>query len=293
VSETTRDTGSGGSAARARLTPYELVFTERFEAQVFPGIVTDATRHGVDPVEPDRFQLLGEVGIAVRDVVPAEAPPDALEQYRALLYHAFNFWSFGKRLYFVEPAVARYLVEAAPGPSGWELAFPAPSFYLQLPANLFWGSITPGATPEPVDGFFVTVAEGEDLLGKPFQRISVLMVLGIRRNRAGFSVIPFDTEAGAGIAAEWAAAEGREEGADFESVLPGAEISRLYSILTTREALKLIGRVLWYIDRFPAEVGIEEPVESAGDAPDAPGALPLPHLPYHRVSLGREEPETG
>lgn len=291
MNEEGRQPRNGGSSAQARLTPYELVFTERFDAEVFPKIAAEASRHDVDPLQPDRFQLLAAVGDAVRDVVPPEAPADALEQYRALLYHAFNFWSFEKRLYLLEPATARYLVEAAPGLEGWDLAVPHPSVYLQLPANLFWGSVSPAAGPEPVDGFFVACAAGEDPLGVPFQRVAVLVVLGIRRHRAGFSVIPFDTEVGPGIAAEWALPGGRETGTDFQTVLPGGEISGLYSILTTNEVLKLVGRALWYIDRFPEELRIEEPENAIAD--DRLGEMPLPRLPYFRVGLGRTEGEEG
>ena len=289
MSERASETDGGGAAARARLTPYELVFTERFEAEVFPKIHAEAVRHGVDPLQPDRFQLLAAVGDAVRDVVPAEAPPDALEQYRALLYHAFHFWSYEKRLYLLDPAVARYLVEAAPTLEGWELSLPHPALYLQLPVNLFWGSVTPDSTPEPVDGFFVASAPGEDALGQPFERLAVLVVLGIRRNRAGFSVIPFDTEVGPGIAAEWALPGGRENGPDFQTTLPGGEISGLYSILTTSEVLKLVGRTLWYVDHFPSALVAEDPVEPVPDA--AGGALPPPRLPYLRVGIGRAEDE--
>jgi len=289
VSEQASETGGSPTPARARLTPYELVVTERFEAEVFPKILSEANRHGVDPLQPDRFHLLAAVGDAVRDVVPPEAPPDALVQYRALLYHAFSFWNYEKRLYLVEPAVARYLVEAAPTLEGWELSLPQPALYLQLPANLFWGSVSPDSTPEPVDGFFVVSAPGEDALGKPFERVAVLVVLGIRRHRAGFSVIPFDTEVGPGIAAEWALPGGRESGADFQTTLPGGEISGLYSILTTSEVLKLGGRALWYIDRFPGELIPQDPLEPVVD--DGKDVLPPPRLPYHRVGLGRSGAE--
>jgi hypothetical protein len=281
---------AAGATTRARVTPYELVFTtDEMETRVFPGIQSEAERAGVDPLHHDRFQLLAAAGQAVRDVVPAEAPPEAVEQYRALLYHAFNFWRFQKRVYLAEPAVARFLVEAAPRMQGWEFQPPHPSIYLQLPANLFWASISPDSKPEPVDGFFATVAPENDPMGGPYQRVHLLMVLGIRRDRAGFSVIPLDTEAGPGIPAAWAEAAGRQGGRDFENILPGGEISGLYSILTTTEVLKLAGRLLWYVDRFPADVLPEATPERREDQP--PGAVPAPHLPYHRVVLGdRERP---
>ncbi|HET7274447.1 MAG TPA: hypothetical protein VFI91_04680 [Longimicrobiaceae bacterium] len=252
----------------ARLTPYELVFGEgSFEATVFPQIQEEAELRKVDPLVPLRFDFLSRSGDAVREVVPVDAPPEALEQYRRLLYHAFNFWRSGKPVYVLDSAVARYLVEAAPTLADWRLTAPNPSTYLQLPANLFWGSISPDSTPEPVDGFFATAKVTDDPLGSSYCRIEILMVLGMRRDRAGFSVIPFSTEAGPGIADDWSEAPGRDDGDDFENTLPGGEMSGLYSILTTAEALKLVARSLWYIDSFPDDV--------------SRAAAPL-----HRVSFG-------
>jgi hypothetical protein len=279
--------GDGATAPdAARLTPYELVFAAPdFPERVFPTLRDDAQLLGLDPLEPDEFQRIPSLASVLRELVPPEATAEALEQYQALLFHAFNFWRAGEPAYLVERAVARYLVEAAPTPAGWELALPHSSLYLQLPTNLFWGSITPESTPEPVDGLFVASARGTDGLGKPFRRVDLLVVLGIRRDRAGFSIIPFSTETGPGIAAAWAEAAGREGGTDFENILPGGEIEGLYSILTAVEVLKLLGRVLWYIDMNPDEV-TEETAPGRRDE-DHPTVAPYPRIPYHRVSLGR------
>lgn len=267
-----------------RRTPYELVFGEPFEARTFPDILKEATERGVEPRDAERFGFLSLAADAVRSVVPAESPPDALDQYRSLLYQAFNFWRYGKRVYLLDPPLARYLVEGAPSLEEWELEMPYPSIYLQLPRNLFWGSISPDSTPEPVDGFFATATDASDAFGKPYRRIEVLVVLGIRRDRAGFSVIPFSTEAGPGIAHEWASGEGRESGSDFANVLPGGDIQGLYSILTSTEVLKLLARALWYTATFPADVTLETAVEHRAE--NAPASPPQPRLPYHRVRLG-------
>lgn len=276
-------TGGDAAGARARRTPYELVFaSDGFEGQIFPKIHREAEVRGVDPLHLERFGFLSVAADAIRGLVPPEAPPEALEQHRALLFHAFNFWRYGKRLFLLEPAAARYLVEAAPALGDWEFSLPHPSVYVQLPPNLFWGSISPDSTPEPVDGFFAAVTDAEDGLGRPFQRLEVLVVLGIRRDRAGFSVIPFDTEVGPGIAAVWASAEGREEGQDFQNILPGGELSGLYSILTTAEVLKLLARSFWYVDLFPESVSLEATPERDGEQ----GAPPRARLPFSRISLG-------
>jgi hypothetical protein len=274
------------AAAGARLTPYELAFGEPvFEADVFPAIVAEAEAQHGEPADRERFAFLTAASDALREVVPPDVPAEALEEYRALFFHAFNFWRYGKRVYLLEPALARYLVEAAPALGGWTFAVPYPSVYVQLPANLFWASISAESTPEPVDGFFATVSDAIDPLGMPYQRLEVLMVLGIRREREGFSIVHFDTALGAGIATEWMESAGREKGRDFENVLPGGEIEGLYSILTTTEALKLLARALWYIAEHPLDVVSAEPAEQAGGDESAAPALSSA-LPYFRVRLG-------
>ncbi len=271
-------------AGTARLTPYELAFLEGdFETRVFPSIQEEAEARGEDPARRERFAFLAAGGDAIRDIVPPDAPPEMLEEYRALFYHAFNFWRFGRRLYVVDPAVARYLVEGAPRLADWELATPFDSVYIQLPANLFWASIGTDVPPEPVDGFFVTVARERDPLGMPFTELQVVMVLGIHRQRAGFSVIAFDTEAGQGIPPVWAE-PGRDQGRDFENVLPGGEIAGLYSILTTAEALKLVARVLWYVESHAQDVTPTPPPERR--AQERPDSIPLSRLEFQRVRLG-------
>jgi hypothetical protein len=273
-------------AARGPLvTPYELAFGDAgFEETIFPRVLAEADARLEDPARRDRFAFLSVAEEALREVVPADALPETVEEYRALFYHAFNFWRFGRRVYVVEPGTARYLVEAAPRMSGWDLNLPYPALYVQLPPRLFWASIAIDVPPEPVDGFFVVQSEGTDPLGPGFSELHVLMVLGIRRDRAGFSVIPFDTETGPGIPSIWAEAAGREGAADFANILPGGEMTGLYSILTNTEALKLLARILWYADTRLDETPAEIPAERHADD----GAISLSRLPFHRLSLAEE-----
>jgi hypothetical protein len=271
-------------AGAARLTPYELAFMDGdFESRVFPMIQEEAEGRREDPARRERFVFLGTGGDAIREIIPPDAPPEMLEEYRALFYHAFNFWRFGRRLYVLDAPVARYLVEGAPKLEEWTFTTPFDSLYLQLPPNLFWASIGTDVPPEPVDGFFITICTGCDPLDVDFTDVQVLMVLGIHRMRAGFSVIPFDTEVGAGIPPVWAEA-GRDKGADFENVLPGGEIAGLYSILTTSEALKLVARALWYVENHTEDVTSAPAPERR--AYDRPGSPPYSRLDFHRVRLG-------
>ena len=275
---------SAGRDASARLTPYEIAFMDGdFESRVFPRIQDEADIRGEDAARRERFVFLGSAGDSVRDIIPPHAPPEMLEEYRALFYHAFNFWRFGRRLYVLDAALARYLVEGAPALEDWEFAAPYDSLYLQLPTNLFWASIGTDVPPEPVDGFFVTVSRARDPLGVPFSDVQVLMVLGIHRLRAGFSVVPFETEVGDGIPPVWTE-PGRDQGADFENVLPGGEISGLYSILTTAEGLKLVARALWYVESHAEDVTPAPAPERR--AVDRPGTVPFSRLDFHRVRLG-------
>lgn len=268
----------------ARLTPYELAFMDGdFESRVFPMIQEEAEGRGEDPARRERFVFLGTGGDAIRDIIPPDAPPEMLEEYRALFYHAFNFWRFGRRLYVLDAAVARYLVEGAPRLDDWAFAAPYDSLYLQLPPNLFWASIGTDVPPEPVDGFFVTICGGCDPLDVAFTDVQVLMVLGIHRMRAGFSVVPFDTEVGTGIPAVWAE-PGRDRGKDFENVLPGGDIAGLYSILTTAEAIKLVARALWYVENHAEDVTSAPAPERRSI--DRPGSAPYSRLDFHRVRLG-------
>lgn len=267
-----------------RLTPYEMVFGEAgFEASVFPALLDEAESLGEDPGRRERFSFLSVAGDALREVVPPDAPLEMLEQYRALFYHAFNFWRFGRRAYLLDAPVARYLVEAPPSLEDWDLTLPHPSVYVQLPTNLFWASISTDAPPEPVDGFFAISVREDDPLGPVYRHLHVLMVLGMRRERAGFSVVPFDTEVGPGIAAVWEETPGREEERDFTTVLPGGEMAGIYSVLTTAEVLKLLARVLWYADRHPEEVTAEPAAERRIEERTA--SIPRSRLPFQRIRL--------
>jgi hypothetical protein len=268
------DTGTERTGTTARLTPYELVFMEgEFESRVFPRIREEAVDQGVDPLRREVFDFLSTVGELVREVSPEDAPPESLEQYRALLFHAYHFWRVDRQLLVLEKPTARYLVESSPGLSGWEFRLPGGAAYLQLPANLFWSSISPESQPEPVDGFFVTVSEAVDPMDEPFTSLEILVVLGIHRSRAGFSVIPLDTPLGAGIQPAWEEEE-RGPRKDFDNVLPGGEISGLYSILTAAEVLKLAARVFWYVDAAPdALVEVTAPGAREADADPPPTQL--------------------
>jgi hypothetical protein len=285
-----RDQTGSDQTESTRVTPYELAFGEAgMPERLFSGIEKEAALAGVDAARLDHFTLVHAVDEALKAIVPAEAPADATEQYRVVLFHAFNFWRFGKRLYLVERDVARSLVQRPVAVPSGKLPVPHPACYVQLPANLFWASIAPDTPPEPVDGFFVTAFDGTDPLDDPFRHIHALMVLGIRRNRAGFSTIPFETETGPRIATDWLDAPAREDGEDFANVLPGGEMGGISSILTVAEALKLLARVLTRIDELSDRIAREEPLERL--SVEREGNVRSSRLPFYRVIARAVESE--
>lgn len=268
---------AGGAARR---TPYELVFTEGdFESSHFPQIREEAAG-SLDELGRDAFDFVRAAGDLVRQVTPEDAPPEALDQYRALLFHAFHFWADDHRLLVTEPAAARFLIESAPDLSEWSFAAPGRATYIQLPPNLFWSSIAADASPEPVDGFFITVTDtpGDSAL----RQLDILLVLGIHRGRAGFSVIPLGSEIGAEVPNPWDATH--RSGGDFSNELPGGELSGLYSLLTVGEVFKLVARICWYADQFP-DARVEVKAEEVRDGEDE---APHTRLAYSRLTLGSE-----
>lgn len=238
--------------AEARLTPYALAFGDAgLAARFFPALAREAEEHGVDTRSPERFAFLTVAADALRAILPDGAPRPAREQLRALIFHAYNFWRTGQHSYQVDASVLRFLVEAAPPLAGWELRLPHASLYVQLARNLFWARVEPGATPEPLDGFFIS-GDGTQL--------NVLMILGLRPDRDGFSVIPVHAPVAVDAPAAWAAMPGREHGRDFANILPGGELGGLYSVVTDAEVLKLAVSALWYMDRHPEDVTAEDGV---------------------------------
>jgi hypothetical protein len=171
-----------------------------------------------------------------------EGRDDALRQYGRLLYHAFHYWQARKPTRRVDEAGVRWLLDDVSSVGEWMLTPPARSGYLQLPQNLIWAEPAPGLTPEPVDGFFWHFTEPERLA----PHLHVLLALGVRGDRPGFSVVPatgvLDDER------HWAELDARPGGTDFETNLPGGEMDELYSIETAAEVLKLVSLCFWKLD---------------------------------------------
>ena len=258
-----------GSRGGVRESPYEIGTPGRaFRERVFGEIRDEGVASGADLADPGAFLRLEATGRALRELCGDPGGGMRGDPSGAFAFHAFHFWAAGERLYVVGEGAARSLAASPQESFRWQGELPAVAGYVQLPKHLFWSPAGEEGGAEPIDGFFWTRCAGSTL--------SLLVAMGIRRNRPGFSLteLPPAGMAGAG---DWPRAQAREEGEDFAAALPGAELGRLHSILTLGEMLKLAARVF-----FAAVSGKETPLapEASGAADPGPGASVLP---YHRI----------
>lgn len=290
-SDTTVERGGAG-----RLTPYEFVFgSGEFETRAFPRILGEIELRGVDVSAPERFLRLDSVTKLLRELAGDAPGVDVYGRYGALLYQAWHFWRFDRRVFTVEETLARQLVESRSAVGTWQVMPPHPAGYMQLPRHLFWARVEEGATPEPVDGFFWTMPGRDDPETPPFDRLDVLLVLGMRPGRPGFGSIPVGVELGGAPPGHWADADGRPGGEDFANILPGGELHGWYGLVTELEVLKLVSRIFRYIavnpDALGEPVGPAEPGEAgapargSGRAPAFPPSA-LPWRPVRWVGHG-------
>lgn len=249
-----------------RVTPYELLLPEgEFGDKWFPRIQAESEERGVPINDPQAFALLAEVGAVLRMIRGEEEDPQSIHQTGILLFHAYHFWKEGLPFFLLRTEAARYLVNTGPTAGSWEAALPGPAGYLQLPQHLFWVGGEEGVA-ESVDGFFWSAPDNENL--------SVLIIMGLRKDRPGYAVVPLPTLP-LSAAGEWAGTKVRTDGVDFKSSLPGAEQDHLYSIEAGAEAVKLAMRLFWYLDSFPGSVtGAGEKPSEALDEAGADGPRP-------------------
>jgi hypothetical protein len=172
---------------------------------------------GIDPFERDAFVLVGAVGRLLRELVPDEAPAEAVTAYLDLLHFLYLHWAGGRRVRTTSrERLSARLTAAAPPP-----ALEPGTCYLQLPERLVWAAPSDGAAHEPLDGMFVVTTPA---------RVQVLAVLGFRREREGFTTI----EATAPLPPREPPA--RDDGsAPFSSVLPAGDRMGFHSLTSTTE----------------------------------------------------------
>jgi hypothetical protein len=225
-----------------RSTPFSLVFAA-IAAERFPAIAAALQREAAAPPDRDRFVLIEPVARLLRDIVPEGAGAEALESHLLLLHHAYLYWAGEGWVYKIgEGALHRAITEGA-----ITSHLPRPALYLQLPELRVWGSPSPGAPPEPLDGMFVSETGTKGT-------IAVLAIFGMRPDRPGFSAVGLDGRADAEDAnsGEIEVAAARDDGSEpFGPVLAGGSAAGLHSIANAGELLLLTCRILAQLPREP------------------------------------------
>ena len=235
-----------------RPTPFGVAFSEI--ARRFPAIAEALQQEGAAPDDRDRFVLLEPVGRLLGEIVPAGSGAEAMEVHVLLLHTAFLHWSSGGAVYRIgeqalQRAIATKHITGEP---------PHPALYLQLPELRIWGSPTPDASPEPLDGMFVS-------RGDEPGTVAVLAIFGMRPDRPGFSAVGLEGRADGADAGEneIEVAAARQDGsAAFGPMLAGGSAAGLHSVANAGELLLLTCRLLTLLPHVPEpDDGKREPSE--------------------------------
>jgi hypothetical protein len=210
---------SGPAAPATALRPLPwAALIEALGASSFEAMRAALAKAGTDPFDRDAFLLDGTVGRVLRDLVPAEAPAEAVTEYAALLHALYVHWSHGSPVRTLERDAAAALLSDppadVPSPTGTAVA------YVQLPERLVWAAPAPAAPHEPIDGIFVIPAPG---------RCRALAVLGFRPDRQGFTTIAVEAPLPLRL-------RPRPDGSGtFATVLPAGERMGFFSVTTPHE----------------------------------------------------------
>lgn len=252
----------GEKAGGARPSPYALVFeAEGFDASRFAVLREQAAAHGA--VTAGEVLGLPTGGELLRELAPegsSELHRELVAQVGALLFHGFRHWLHGRIVYRVTQLALNALLDA-PAVT-WTFRAPAPAGYVQLPYQVFWARPAENAAAEPVDGFFWSAPDETE--GARGRRLDLLLALGVRAGRPGFTVVPVSLEPEPDPAG-WADTAARPDGRDFENVLPGGELQGYRALTTHAEAVKLAVRVFRHIDTHPDSIAVQGGVCIVGD----------------------------
>jgi hypothetical protein len=254
----------------ARLTPYELIL-EPLEREEFPAIRAEGEQRGSDVHRRDQFLLLGHAGATLGEIVPDDADPESLDEYGELLYQGYQFWAYGRRLYSLESSVTELLTEPEYDLGDWIFAAP-PACYLQFPYQKLWARVAADAPYEPLDGVFVVSANTEERADSGVH-VRVQMVLGLRPDRPGVSLVSYRDDLDPARVAARATRPWRAEGVAYANAIPGGERMGYRTLATTSELEALVIRALHYLDTHPDR--LERVTDAANDE--------ATHLPYVRV----------
>ena len=177
----------------------------------------------VDAANRDAFLLLGPAGALLRELMPAEAPAEAVTEYGALLHVLYLHRDTGRAIRVLDRAT---LDRALSDYTALGRPPTAPGVvYVQLPERIVWAEPATGAPHEPLDGCFVVLSASA---------VSVLAILGFRTERGGFTTV----QASATLPLTPPAP--RPDGtAPFTSVLPAGQRAGLLSVVSPGELVAL------------------------------------------------------
>ena len=211
-----------------RPTPFSHAFAELADPR-FGEIQQDAVARGTAVSERAQFAKLPAVQRILADIdVPGLAAenPQAADEYLDTLFVAFRFWETGRLVLCVDQSRLQTAIESEP-PGRLPLV-PRGACYLQLPERWFWAQVGPDAVPEPVDGTYVITSRN----GREF---TVLAVLGLRRDRTGFSQLVVHATAD-----EMLSAYREVRRPLFHPILDGGCEAGLKSLVSVAELLYLV-----------------------------------------------------
>lgn len=220
-----------------RPTPFDLVFGDTTR-RIFPDINAALSRSGTAPSDRDAFLMVREVVTLLRELRPEEGLGEGIDQLAALVHHSYLFWAAGCPVVELPTEHLGDLLGSSL-PDAEEHQEP-PEYYVQLPERRIWAQAVSGVPPEPLDGCFVhALAEGRS--------IRVLGVLGLHRERTGFTVVE--------VAGPRPIALVRPDGSQlFSPTLPGGAAARLFSLVGEEELLELGWRTRALLVPSSAEV---------------------------------------
>jgi hypothetical protein len=148
-----------------------------------------------------------------------------MEEFGVLLYAGYHYWSAGRRT--VDVTLEDLDREATGTATRLGTEQLPEACYVRLPERRIWAQIHPEAPHEPMDGLFAVIAANG-------AEMTVVAVLGVRADRAGFSQIAVTVSRGDLIAAAQAIRYPL-----FAPVMEGGERAGFRSIATEGELLHL------------------------------------------------------
>ena len=152
-------------------------------------------------------------------------------------------------MYSFDNSITALLTEPEYEMGDWIFAAP-PACYLQFPYQKLWARVAADAPYEPLDGVFVVAANTEERADSGVH-VRVQMVLGLRPDRPGVSLVSYRDDLDPEKVAARAKRPWRAEGVAYANAIPGGERMGYRTLATTSELEALVIRAFHYLDTHP------------------------------------------